>query len=180
MINLNNDKKLYFISDLHLMHSNIIKYCNRPFKDAHEMTETIIRNWNDTITDDDQIIFLGDFVIGCKNPKEVSEYVYECLNGIKYFIRGNHDTDEKISNKIPWLPNDCKVRWVYYKGYSIALKHYAYETSDFKPLSNCIHIHGHTHSTEMITDKNNKVINVSCEAIEYKPILFEDILNKLK
>jgi len=179
MINLNQNKKLFFISDLHLFHENIIKFCNRPFKDAREMTETIIRNWNETITDEDQVVFLGDFIIGYKDPKGISEYIYECLNGEKYFIRGNHDSDEKISDKIPWLPNDCKIRWVNYRDCSIALSHYPFEKKDLKPLSNALYVHGHTHSKNLITDAHNRIINVSCEAINYKPISFDEILNEL-
>ena len=181
MINLDSNKKLYFISDLHLMHANIIKYCNRPFRDEKEMTERLIDNWNNAVSDNDQVVFLGDFIIGCKDPKGVSEYIYECLNGEKYFIRGNHDSDEKISDKIDWIKkSDDNLYITHYRGYDLILSHFPFERKHLKPLTNRIMIHGHTHSESLISDINNRIINVSSEAVKYTPILFEKILEVLK
>ena len=176
-IKLDDNKKLFFISDLHLFHKNIIKYQNRPFRDVQDMTEQLIHNWNSVVSDDDQIIFLGDFICGIHNAKEVSEHIYECLNGIKFFIRGNHDDEHKISKNLPWCHNDHDLHFVKYKEYDLILRHRPFEKKHLHRVDKSILIHGHTHHTQMVSYINNyKMINVSCEAINYKPISFEDVL----
>ena len=49
---------IYFIADTHLNHANIIKYCNRPFKNTCEMNEYIIQKWNSVVKNDDIVYHL--------------------------------------------------------------------------------------------------------------------------
>ena len=46
---------IYFIADTHFNHENIIKYCNRLFKNTYEMNEYIIQKWNSVIKKDDTV-----------------------------------------------------------------------------------------------------------------------------
>ena len=80
--------KVWFTSDTHFGHENIIKYCNRPFRDVHEMDEEIIRRWNEAVPEDGVVFHLGDFGYG--GSKEWAE-ILRRLNGKIYLILGNHD-----------------------------------------------------------------------------------------
>jgi len=83
-----NVKNIFFISDSHLQHKNIIKYCNRPFKSLDEMNSTIIKNWNAKVGKEDIVFIGGDF---CFGSRETWAYLLDSLNGIKYLANGNHD-----------------------------------------------------------------------------------------
>lgn len=78
----------YFTSDEHYFHANIIKYCNRPFANADEMNEALIRSHNEVVTDHDTVYHLGDFTF--RNVRNALDIVGR-LNGKHIFIRGNHD-----------------------------------------------------------------------------------------
>ena len=65
-LNIDEDVKVFLISDTHFFHSNIINYTGRPFKTAEDMTETIFNGWNDTVGENDIVIFCGDFVCGIR------------------------------------------------------------------------------------------------------------------
>ena len=43
-----NKDKLWFTSDTHFCHENIIRYCNRPFKNVEEMNVLVLElnNYN--------------------------------------------------------------------------------------------------------------------------------------
>lgn len=79
---------LWFISDLHLNHENIIKYAGRPFAHANDMNEALIKNWNDRVRPQDHIYDLGDVAM-CR-PRHIAHLIKR-LNGHKRLIRGNHD-----------------------------------------------------------------------------------------
>jgi calcineurin-like phosphoesterase family protein len=54
----------WFTADFHLGHSNIIRYCNRPFPDTAEMDEAIIARLNASVKAEDELYYLGDFCMG--------------------------------------------------------------------------------------------------------------------
>lgn len=57
-----NEQNIFFTSDTHFWHENIIKFCNRPFSSVEEMNDTIIENWNKVVGENDIVFHLGDFV----------------------------------------------------------------------------------------------------------------------
>jgi calcineurin-like phosphoesterase family protein len=54
---------IFFTSDTHFNHKNIIKLCNRPFTSIEEMNEKIIENWNNIVKPEDIVWHLGDFAL---------------------------------------------------------------------------------------------------------------------
>ena len=80
--------RVYFTSDTHFNHTNIISYCQRPFKNVDEMNERIIANWNEVVGENDIIFHLGDFCLG--GAAEWTRLL-DRLNGKIYLIMGNHD-----------------------------------------------------------------------------------------
>lgn len=94
--------KNYFTSDCHFSHGNIIKYCDRPFKDLDEMNNVLIKNWNERIKTEDTIFHIGDFCFrnspgGKEGEGEINkaEFYRKQLNGNIIFIKGNHDCFSK-------------------------------------------------------------------------------------
>ena len=83
-----NAEHTFFTSDTHFNHANIIKFCNRPFKDVEQMNEVMITNWNNAINKDDTVFHLGDFCLG--GAAEWTK-ILDRLNGKIYLIMGNHD-----------------------------------------------------------------------------------------
>jgi calcineurin-like phosphoesterase family protein len=80
--------KIWFTSDPHFMHENIIKYTNRPFDNADNMNEVLIKNWNKVVGEDELVFCLGDFALG---KEQDCLDILKRLNGHKVLIKGNHE-----------------------------------------------------------------------------------------
>lgn len=83
--------KLFFTSDTHFFHKNIIKYCNRPFENTYYMNEAIIKNWNEVVPEDGTVFHLGDVSLTAV-PKVLNDLLWS-LNGTKHLVIGNHEKD---------------------------------------------------------------------------------------
>lgn len=83
---------IWYTSDTHFYHTNIIKYSGRPFSDVNEMNEKMIYNWNQCVEPEDIVYHLGDFGLFKRGKKP--EDTLARLNGTIHLIRGNHDHKE--------------------------------------------------------------------------------------
>ncbi len=80
---------VWYTSDHHFGHSNIIRYCERPFSFVGEMNEAMVERWNERISADDEVWVLGDVVMG-SNHATLRRHVAR-LRGHKNLVPGNHD-----------------------------------------------------------------------------------------
>jgi len=60
----------WFTGDFHFRHSNIIRYCNRPFRDVAEMDRTILERLNATVRPNDTLYFLGAAIFASEAKPE--------------------------------------------------------------------------------------------------------------
>lgn len=132
----------FFTSDTHFGHANIINLCHRPFKDVGHMTEALVKNWNDVITDEDTVFHLGDFALG---GSEVWNSVLSRLNGKIYLILGNHDRKNiragylgKFVNVLPQMQIEIGKQSIYLNHYPFLCYGGAYR--------NVWQLFGHVHS----------------------------------
>ena len=88
ILRISSDEKVWFTSDTHFGHKNIIRFCNRPFVDIDEMNGSLIENWNSLVGDNDIVFHLGDFSVG--GAMEWSRLLDQ-LHGRIFLILGNHD-----------------------------------------------------------------------------------------
>ncbi len=77
---------IWFSSDYHFYHTNILKYCNRPFETVDEMNEEIIKRHNELVSPHDFVFFLGDLTF-----KRGTGELLNRMNGVFTYIYGNHD-----------------------------------------------------------------------------------------
>ena len=166
------------------MHYNIIKYCNRPYKTAQEMDEALIKNWNDKVGPNDVVYHLGDFSFRNANAYR------DRLNGHIGFIMGNHDASAsgayhsaKINKEKPPFIFFEDVTEVNVNGQKIFLSHYAHRVWN-KSHHGSYMIHGHCHGNlhhgeDASFYVNRKVIDVGCMLHDYKPISYEQVIDKL-
>ncbi len=181
--------EIYFISDTHFGHKKILEFepSRRTLGDTiEEHNEKLIDNWNSVVSKNDIVWHLGDVAWSSTALK-----LCERLRGDKRLVMGNHDhygsddylryftklygvatlkTGEVLSH-IPLHP-DCAERWK-------------------------VNIHGHLHSklikksSVLIEDlhfydsvvvdklKDKKYVNVSCERINFTPISYEQLKERI-
>lgn len=138
---------IFFTSDTHFGHANIIKYAMRPYENVDQMNEDLIKRWNSVVGQDDIVFHLGDFMFG--NINRFWEYRSR-LNGKIYLIHGNHDYKLMCEGNIEEGFEDiCAQMNICVDGQKIYLSHFPFLTFDgiFKDKPSW-QLFGHVHSNK--------------------------------
>ncbi len=80
---------IWFTADFHFGHTNIIRYCGRPFHTAEEMDMTILERLNALVKPNDLLYFLGDFCMGSRARIQERRRQIRCKK--IFAVPGNHD-----------------------------------------------------------------------------------------
>lgn len=200
-----NTEKVYLVSDLHINHHKLCSGYDdhfdtyRKYVTTDEMNADIIKQWNDTVTDDDIVINLGDQMMnvpGSKLVETFTKYYNELHFKHMYMIRGNHDFElfKKLNKVISQYPkitlvNDYIELDKDNKKY--LFQHYTYDDNEFGN-PNVLNIltengktfdylvHGHTHSefkaSAIVKNDKYKLQNCVCWDAWYRPVSLNEVI----
>ena len=168
--------KLFFTSDHHFGHTNVIKFCDRPFETVEEMNDVLIQRWNEKISPEDEVYHLGDF--GMTKDREMISDILDRLNRKIYLIVGNHEGAALNHRKrFKWVKDyfELKVKDESCKNgvQRIILFHYAMRVwrGDYRGTW---HLYGHSHGNlPDLEDRYCFDIGVDCH--DFYPLSYEEV-----
>jgi calcineurin-like phosphoesterase family protein len=181
---------VWLTSDSHFGHAGVCRFVRndgvtklRPWDDPQEMDEEMIRRWNERVRPNDKIYHLGDVVINRKSLATLAR-----LNGDKVLIRGNHD----IFRDDEYRKYFRELR-AYHVMNGLILSHIPVHEASLARFK--LNVHGHLHEKRVmkaigVNAENGNIVYgnefdyryhcVCVEATDFAPILFEDVLKRIK
>ncbi len=167
---------IWFTSDHHFGHANIIKYCDRPRPTPAEMDALMIERWQEYVRETDDVYVIGDFV--WNGSREYVEGIMEQLPGFKHLIWGNHDARFR---KKQWFLDlwqstsdlkTVKVKLPDGTPKQIVLCHYAMRVWD-RSFHGSWHLYGHSHGT---LEGTKASMDVGVDAHDYYPVSLDYVI----
>lgn len=89
-IELEKGQTIWFTSDLHFGHRNVLKFCSRPWEDEKTMDPALIENWNNVVSDNDIVFVLGD-TFWFNDSRGIKKVLSQLKGKDIYILPGNHD-----------------------------------------------------------------------------------------
>jgi calcineurin-like phosphoesterase family protein len=168
---------IWFTSDQHFGHANVVRFCNRPFQTLAEMHVVLIEGWQRLVKPDDTVYLLGDvFFCTARTAADIAKQ----LPGKVVLVQGNHDKLSASQYKsFGWtVVQDASIRLL---GHFLTLSHFPYWPNmpdglpahdlrypDRRPIDRgrwllCGHVHNRWKTKD-------KMINVGVDVWNYAPV----------
>jgi calcineurin-like phosphoesterase family protein len=186
-------KDIWFISDTHFCHSNILKFLDRDekpirggrFPCVEDMNCYMIEQWNSVVKPQDKVYHLGDVFVGVQRAHEAEE-IMKSLNGHKRLILGNHDHVHA-----PYYRHFEKIDlWTggKFKPEGFVCSHIPLRKDQMRDGE--VNVHGHIHQNlitwqlgsgaSRLWGVDQNYINVCVEHTDYKPVHLDEIVARIK
>ena len=177
--------KTWVYSDPHFYHGNICKFTKedgsklRPWDDANEMTEDMIKWYNEMVDDGDRVYILGDVAFSAANMTSAVSR----LKGRKVLVPGNHEPPKM--RKYFDLFDDVRG-YVVKKGF--IMSHIPIHPGSLSRWE--LNIHGHTHANAVGVQpmgsfaqdfaEDTRYYSACVERTNFRPIELQQILDERK
>lgn len=169
---------IFFTSDTHFSHANIIKFCKRPFKYVKEMDETIISRWNSVVDPKDTVYHLGDFALA---SPDYTASILKRLNGNIYLCIGSHEKSALHPRCCGYFHDINKTFEIKIKGQTIFLSHYCHKIWP-KSHYGAWHLFAHSHGgMNVYAASEGKLLDVGVDSHDFTPLSsdqVDDIMNE--
>ncbi len=163
----------WFSADYHLGHSNIIKYCNRPFKNTAEMDDYIIKVLKQVSKPGDKLYYLGDLTFKEKIARGFfREFEYLEI----HYIIGNHDNSKVLKLAEENCASVSQIKHIKLNNQPLTLCHYAMRVWP-KSHFNAWQLYGHSHGR---LQPLGKQYDVGVDNNQFIPRSFEEIKEIMK
>lgn len=178
---------IWFSSDFHFAHQNIAgpkvsRWTNgyRNFNSVQEMNDTLIKNINDCVQENDILYYLGDWSFGGIHNILYFRRALMCKN--IHLILGNHDqhiVDKEVKlydetfNPIKLFTSVSDIYTGLIGSNYFHLSHYAHRVWP-KSHRDSVHLYGHSHNT-LPGEGKSMDVGIDCHP-EFRPFHINEII----
>lgn len=183
--------KVYFCSDTHFSHYNLIRGTSswensigcRDFDNVEDHDNLILENLNSVIMPDDTLYHLGDFTVGSMPKFTKEDAYYHFRNRIKcrniVYIRGNHSLKLDFLKEMNIFSSVHDYYELKYGNKFIVMSHYSFRTWNHMSKGSFM-CFGHSHTQNYKDSMYGRSMDIGVDGNDFKPWLLDDVIEILK
>ncbi|TBL80842.1 metallophosphoesterase [Paenibacillus thalictri] len=167
----------FYIADPHFGHEAVIRMCGRPFATIDEMDNAIMRNWNQTVGNEDEVYIVGDFML---RSRHTPEYYLRQLSGRKHLILGNHEKWTKRLELTAYFESVSQIKEITDLDRHLVLCHYPMAEWP-RYYKGSLHVFGHIHNNRdcdafRYYGNNPNMLNAGVDINHFTPVGLQQLI----